>query len=70
MATQRREDSNGDTIERRVLSDGREYDIVKNFPTETGTFCSRQWIWNGHRVQGVARRETLGADVQVWQNAR
>ena len=34
MATQRREDSNGDTIERRVLSDGREYDIVKNFPTE------------------------------------
>ena len=34
MATQRREDSNGDTIERRILSDGREYDIVKNFPTE------------------------------------
>ncbi len=34
MATQRHEDSNGDTIERRVLSDGREYDIVKNFPTE------------------------------------
>ncbi|MDE3000646.1 MAG: methyltransferase domain-containing protein [Gemmatimonadota bacterium] len=34
MATQRHEDSNGDTIERRILSDGREYDIVKNFPTE------------------------------------
>ena len=34
MATQRREDANGDTIERRILSDGREYDIVKNFPTE------------------------------------
>lgn len=34
MATHRREDSNGDTIERRVLSDGQEYDIVKNFPTE------------------------------------
>ena len=34
MATQRHEDSNGDTIERRVLSDGQEYDIVKNFPTE------------------------------------
>ena len=30
----RHEDSNGDTIERRVLSDGQEYDIVKNFPTE------------------------------------
>ena len=34
MATQRHENANGDTIERRVLSDGREYDIVKNFPTE------------------------------------
>ena len=34
MATQRRQDSNGDTIERRVLSDGQKYDIVKNFPTE------------------------------------
>lgn len=34
MATQRHEDSNGDTIERRVLSNGQEYDIVKNFPTE------------------------------------
>ena len=34
MATQRHADSHGDTIERRVLSDGQEYDIVKNFPTE------------------------------------
>ena len=34
MATQRHEDANGDTIERRVLSDGRKYEIVKNFPTE------------------------------------
>ena len=34
MATQRHENSDGDTIERRVLSDGQEYDIVKNFPTE------------------------------------
>ncbi len=34
MASQRHEDAHGDTIERRVLADGREYDIVKNFPTE------------------------------------
>lgn len=34
MASQRHEDAHGDTIERRILSDGREYDIVKNFPTE------------------------------------
>lgn len=40
MATQRREDANGDTIERRILSDGREYDIVKNFPTEQELFAA------------------------------
>ncbi len=40
MAAQRHEDSNGDTIERRVLSDGQEYDIVKNFPTEQELFAA------------------------------
>ena len=34
LATQRHEDSDGNTIEQRVLSDGRSYDIVKNFPVE------------------------------------
>ena len=34
MATQRRKDSSGDTIERRVLSNGQAHDIVKNFPSE------------------------------------
>ena len=34
LAAQRHQDSDGNIIEQRVLSDGRDYNIVKNFPME------------------------------------
>ncbi len=34
LAVQRQENSEGNTIEQRVLADGRSYNMVKNFPVK------------------------------------
>ena len=68
MATQRHEDANGDTIERRVLSDGRKYEIVKNFPTEQELIAAVNGFGTDLQYREWPGGETLGIDVQVCSN--
>ena len=55
MAADRREDAEGNTIERRVLSDGRRFEIVKNFPSEDELIQALQGL--GEEVVYVERAE-------------
>jgi demethylmenaquinone methyltransferase/2-methoxy-6-polyprenyl-1,4-benzoquinol methylase len=49
----RRQDANGNTLEQRTLPDGRAFEIVKNFPTETELRAAVAGI--ADRVQYIKR---------------